>query len=124
MMMGGGMGRMIEMMMSPAHVEGRIAFLRTELGITDAQQPQWTAFADAMRRSARSMTDAMDKMMGGGSPASTSAPDRLQRRIAAMSAHLDAARAMLPPLQVLYAVLTDGQRKVADELLVPPIGHM
>lgn len=124
MMMGSGMGRMMEMMMSPAHVEGRIAFLRTELGITDAQQPQWTAFADAMRRNASSMMDAMGKMMGGGSPTSASAPDRLERRIAAMSAHVDAARAMLPPLQALYAVLTEAQRKTADELLVPPMGRM
>ena len=27
------------------HVEGRIAFLKVELKITDAQMPQWNAFA-------------------------------------------------------------------------------
>src|SRR5262245_57197569 len=27
-----------------AHLEGRIAFLRAELGVTEAQMPQWEAF--------------------------------------------------------------------------------
>ncbi|PWC70184.1 hypothetical protein TSH20_07215, partial [Azospirillum sp. TSH20] len=38
----GGMGLPFE------HVEGRIAFLKAELGITDAQAPQWNAFADTL----------------------------------------------------------------------------
>jgi hypothetical protein len=29
------------------HVEGRIAFLKTELKITEAQSPQWNQFAEA-----------------------------------------------------------------------------
>ena len=41
------------------HVEGRIAFLKTELKITDAQQPLWNAVADAMRANAKEMTDMM-----------------------------------------------------------------
>src|SRR5690242_8752465 len=28
------------------HLEGRLAFLKTELKITDVQAPQWNAFAD------------------------------------------------------------------------------
>jgi hypothetical protein len=35
-------------------VEGRIAFLRAELKITDAQTNAWNAFADALRAKARS----------------------------------------------------------------------
>jgi phage shock protein A len=122
MMMGSGMGRMMDMMMSPAHLEGRIAFLRTELGITDAQQTQWAAFADSMRRNASSMMNGATSMMAGAE--SRSAPDRLERRIVDMSAHVDAARAMLPPLQALYAALAEAQRKVADEILIPPMGGM
>ena len=46
-----GMGPM--MMGGPAkHLEGRIAFLRTELGITDAQMPLFNAFAEALRAAA------------------------------------------------------------------------
>ncbi|MCC7482149.1 MAG: Spy/CpxP family protein refolding chaperone [Hyphomicrobiales bacterium] len=35
------------------HVEGRIAFLRAELQITDAQAKLWEAFADALRDNAK-----------------------------------------------------------------------
>ena len=47
---------MMQMMGSMAdHVEGRIAFLKTELKITDAQQPLWNAVGDAMRANAKDM---------------------------------------------------------------------
>ena len=36
------------------HIEGRIAFLKAELAITDAQLPQWNAFADTLRARAKS----------------------------------------------------------------------
>jgi len=44
MMMGqGGMPMMAK------HIDGRLAFLKTELKITDAQLPLWNVFAQAMR---------------------------------------------------------------------------
>src|SRR6516225_10782796 len=39
------------------HVEGRLAFLKTELKITDAQLPLWNSVADAMRANAKSIGD-------------------------------------------------------------------
>src|SRR3954451_23349317 len=55
-----------EMRMMPTeHVEGRIAFLKTELKITDAQLPQWNAFADALRNGAGQMRGAMQGMHTG-----------------------------------------------------------
>src|SRR6516165_4798962 len=63
MMMGrDGMGMMGAM---ARHVEGRLAFLKTELKITDAQLPLWNALADAMRANAKSMGDMAGGMMGG-----------------------------------------------------------
>ena len=48
------MGMMQMMMGSMAdHVEGRIAFLKTELKITDAQQPLWNAAAMRCGRAQR-----------------------------------------------------------------------
>jgi hypothetical protein len=57
MMMPMMMGRMMEGGAMPTmgmaeHVEGRLAFIKAELKITDAQQPQWNAFADAVRERA------------------------------------------------------------------------
>ena len=62
--MGGGMGRMGMMSAQAGHVEGRIAFLKTELKITDAQLPLWNAVADAMRGDAKSMEAASSGIMG------------------------------------------------------------
>lgn len=124
MMAGAGMAQMQDRMgmMAPKHIEGRIAFLRTEIGITEAQMPQWAAVAEALRQNAKAMMSTHARMMAGGEP--TSAPQRLERHITAMTAHLDAARASLPAVQALYAVLTEAQRKVADTMLVPPMGQM
>ena len=63
------------------HVEGRIAFLKAELNITEAQMTQWDAFADAIRSNATRMSGMPAIMMQGGmmgqDGTSMSAPDRL-----------------------------------------------
>ena len=85
MPMMGGPGRMgmMGMMGMADHVEGRIAFLKAELNIAEAQMTQWDAFADALRENARRMSGMPAMMMQGGMKsqdgASVSAPDRLDR---------------------------------------------
>ena len=65
MMMGeGGMGGMPMMAMMAGHVEGRLAFLKTELKITDAQLPLWNAVGDAIRANAKGMGAMAEGMMG------------------------------------------------------------
>src|SRR5215475_10651648 len=71
-----GMGRMSIM---AGHVEGRLAFLKTELKITDAQLPLWNAVADATRTNAKSMSEMMSGGMMGGSQTAT-LPDKLSMR--------------------------------------------
>ena len=113
MMQGGSQGCMEPMTGMAQHVEGRIAFLRTELKITDDQSPQWNAFAEALRGNARRMTE-MHGMMGQG--ASPSAPERLARMEKVMAGMLEVARSTKAALTPLYAVLSDEQRKMADTL--------
>ena len=60
MMMGPGSG-----MSTIDHIEGRIAFLRAELKITDAQMSAWNAFADALRANARKLGEVPAAMMSG-----------------------------------------------------------
>jgi len=96
MMRGGGpMGMMMGM---ADHTEGRIAFLRRELKITDAQMPQWNAFAEALRANARRMSGMHETMMQGGmmnhGNAPMSAPDRLDRMERAMTAMLEGLKEM------------------------------
>ena len=62
-MMGPGGGMMMRMMQG--HVEGRLAFLKTELKITDAQLPLWNAVAEAIRANAKSSMGMMEEMAGG-----------------------------------------------------------
>ena len=135
-MMGGDMGRMMSMMsmmgmaqgsdgmgMMPFdHIEGRIAFYKAELGITDAQLPQWNAFADALRNSAKGMQTAMATAMQGGMPAT--APARADAMVQMMSARLDAMKATAAASKALYAALTDAQKKTADELMAEHIMGM
>ncbi|MBL8710365.1 MAG: Spy/CpxP family protein refolding chaperone [Rhodospirillaceae bacterium] len=64
-MMGGGMMQG-GMMQGFRHIEGQLAFLKTELRITDAQSPQWNAYAEARRANAARMHDLMSSMMQDG----------------------------------------------------------
>ena len=126
-MMGGpGHMGMMGMMGMADHVEGRIAFIKAELNITEAQMPQWNAFADALRKNARRMGGMPAMMMQGGmmgqDGASVSAPDQLDRMEKMMMAMLETIKATRAALAPLYAVLTDEQKKVADQLIHGPMG--
>ena len=115
--MGGAMG-----MMRFDHIEGRIAFLRAELGITDAQQPQWNAFAEALRTQASTMRTMHAQMMQGGMPINWL--DRLTRHERMLSARLDAMKAIEGPARALYGVLSPEQQSKADNLMSRPMGGM
>jgi hypothetical protein len=114
MMHGGPMAGMRQMM-APERIEGRIAFLRTELKITGAQEPVWNAFAEALRANAR--THAMP--MGGQGAASRTLLQRIEHQEQALSGQLDALRQLKTALQPLYAALDDAQKQAAEQLLLP-----
>ncbi|MBB4372697.1 hypothetical protein GGD63_005507 [Bradyrhizobium sp. cir1] len=103
------------------HVEGRVAFLRAELKITDAQVPAWNAFADALRANAKALGELRGSMAGSGSETLV---DRLTWQEKWLSARLETTRAMRSALTSLVGVLSDEQKKTADELLAPQMGMM
>ena len=98
------------------HIEGRLAFLKTELKITDAQMPQWNRFAEALRGASASMRGMRQGMMQGG--AETTAPARLETYVSALSSRVDALRTVKTALDPLYAALSDEQKKQADEMML------
>ena len=105
------------------HIEGRLAFLKAELKITEAQLPQWNAFAAAARASATQMNDMMKgsaMMMPGGSQSTL--PQRLDLIEKHMSAHLDMLRKLKSALLPLYTSLSDEQKRSADALFQGPMG--
>jgi hypothetical protein len=121
-MMARGAGPMMRDMQSLRHIEGQVAFYRTELKITDAQLPQWNAFAEALRSGAQRMQAAIMHAMQSGT--SAPAPEQLERRIAVVSAQLETLRAIQAAATPLYAVLSDEQKKVADELMAEHMQRM
>jgi len=121
---------MMQMMMGQngmaGHVEGRIAFLKTELKITDAQQPLWSAVADAVRATAKDMGGMPNcmSMMQSMMQSSGTLQERLAAREKAMTTHLEALRKLKSAVEPLYAALSDDQKKTADQLMIGPMGIM
>lgn len=95
--------------------EGRIAFLKTELGITDAQKSVWEPYAAAIKRNLQGM-QGMWQTMKAVSEAKTPV-DRLNAHIAAMDSRVAMLKDVKPALEKLYAALSEDQRKKADEIL-------
>lgn len=120
-MMGPGMGGMVTI----DRVEGRIAFLRAELKITDAQAGAWNGFADALRANAKKLAEVRASMMV--KPADTQAKaatmaDRLDQQEQWLLARLDGVRTMKSAFAKLNETLSDDQKKTADDLLAPHMG--
>jgi protein CpxP len=111
-------------------VEARLAYARTALKITDAQQPQWDSFANVLRNHARAMDQRSQqrraqweasRAQGAESsqpqPRSVTAIERLERsqqRTAERSARLTEVIAAAKPL---YAALSPEQKQIADGML-------
>jgi len=98
-----------------AYIDGRLAFQKTELHITDAQEDAWNAYADAARQVAESMQSMHEAMMSEDRP--DTLPERLARREQHMSARLEAMRTLSRAIGPLYDALDDEQKRVADDIL-------
>jgi hypothetical protein len=109
----GATGAAMGQMMSPEHIEGRIAFLRTELKVTDAQLPHWEAVAEALRTGARASGDMMQQ------DASQTLTSALERRERMLAARLDAVRSLRSAVEPFYAALDAAQKATADKLMGP-----
>jgi periplasmic protein CpxP/Spy len=115
----GEMHRHAHAWMTPSQlVDGRIAFLQTELKITPAQQSQWQQFADAMRQNAQSLDQAITAARQHRGTAEN-AVDRMTMRAEFAKVRADSDTRLLTALKPLYASLSPEQQQVANTL----IGH-
>jgi len=139
----GGMMRMMQMMgmMSPPsvsggaqmgdmrtqamteHVEGRMAFLRVELKITNAQMGEWNKFADAMRANAKKLAAVRSQAPQPGAPQPTLV-ERMAQEQRGLAARSEGAQGIKLALEPLYGTLSDEQKTLADQLLPPHLGLM
>lgn len=120
-MMGGPRGMMMPMFgMGPVvHVEGRIAFLKAELAITEAQEPAWSRFADGLRGSAKAANKKRGSMIQQGDADEVSPVDRLTAMEQHLQARLEAVRAVREGLADLYPQLSDEQKQAFRDLMHP-----
>lgn len=109
-MMGHGMTNDMGPMM-----EGRLAYMKAELGITAEQTAVWNDYAKMVKARMSGMQQrraAMKKVMHSGS-----ALERLDARTKAMENMVEDLKAERPALETLYNALSDDQKKKADSLL-------
>lgn len=102
-------------------VEARLAYVRTALKITDAQQSQWDAYAIVVRRNAQDMEQRL-KSMRSGEPGHanrerTNAIERLERMQSRLADAVTRINQLLAVEKPLYAVLSPEQQQVADAVL-------
>jgi len=119
------MGMMGPSMAAIERIEGRIAFLRAELNITEAQASAWNAFADAMRTNAKKLAEVRASMMARPDAGQQQAPtmaERLDLQERWLLAQLEGTRALKSAVTNLYATLSEDQKKTANELLAPQMG--
>jgi hypothetical protein len=100
---------------SPSFAEGRIAFLKAELAITDAQKGVWNAYADVVKRNFENMKATRKIMMGA--MGDKTPVERLDARIEAMEGRVKMLKEIKPALNSLYSALSDDQRKKANEVM-------
>lgn len=141
MMQGGSMMSRAGMMDCPMHgmmgqqsprIEGRLAFLKAELGIKNNQEKAWNDYAEAFRRSHEGMMGRMGMMRGkmgnqdmqAGAGSSKTAIEALEIRIEMMEGMLQSLKALEEPTAKLYDALDDTQKATADELLGMGCGMM
>ena len=97
-----------------AAVEERIHALQKQLGITEAQMPLWSAFAQAMRDNAAA-TDALFTQRAGA-VATMNAPDNMHSYAEIARAYADNTERLATAFDSLYASLSDTQKQAADTL--------
>lgn len=106
-------------------MDGRLAFLKAELKITDAQKAAWDDMALAVRAMAESHNDQMKAMMEQMHDRDyfkMPLPDRLQFQETHMEGMLEQLKAVRESVDKLYATLDDNQKKQADEIMLPMMG--
>lgn len=98
-------------------LDGRLAFIRAELHITEAQDAAWKSFAEGLRSGRDHLLMARHEL----SQPYASSGDRLMQYERHLAERLEALRAARTSFGQLYASLDDAQKRTADELIAPLI---
>ncbi|MGA9599636.1 MAG: Spy/CpxP family protein refolding chaperone [Methylocystis sp.] len=126
-MMGSGMGAMMRKMTCgfAEHLDGRLAYLKAELKLTDAQQAAWTSFTDAYRAAAQTALQkcaALDAAASGDHAKHHGVLGHLTMMERHMTDHLEVVRALKAAIEPLFATLTEEQKKAAEQAMSGAMG--
>ena len=99
-------------------IEGRIAFLKAELEITDKQMADWNVLADALRSSRQHLVEARKYLVPDDK---ANSPDRMERYERHLTERLEAVKSARTSFARLYPTLSESQKQTADTILVPLI---
>lgn len=102
-------------------IEGRLAFIKAELKITEAQTPAWNELANAIRTAAKHHNERMKAVLSGEEKAKTLL-ERLDVQEQFMSTRLEEIKQIKGALKNLYAGLTEEQKKEGDYIVLPMVG--
>ncbi|WP_036285778.1 Spy/CpxP family protein refolding chaperone [Methylocystis sp. ATCC 49242] len=116
---GGGMGGMMKNMMCgfTEHLEGRLAYLKAELKLTDEQASSWNTFAEGWRAAAQKASAkcaATDERMDHSKPPVLHKLSMMENH---MVDHLDIVRAQKAAIEPFFTTLSDEQKKIASETM-------
>ncbi|MCH8858460.1 MAG: Spy/CpxP family protein refolding chaperone, partial [Proteobacteria bacterium] len=101
-----------------ARLEGRLAFVKARLQITEMQTPLWSAYAATMRARQETAPGADIRFGHRGSRAERpTLPQRLDLRQRMLDAQAERLAAMEQTLLPLYAALSDEQKEIAERIL-------
>ena len=100
------------------HIDGQLAYIRAELKITTAQDPQWNVFANSFRadkeRQAQTCKNAQDQSR---QLMSANLPDAMKIKSDRLAQQLESLRRLEASIQTLYDILSKDQKKIADDIL-------
>jgi hypothetical protein len=110
------------------YIDGRLAFLKTELKITSEQEQLWGAYESVVRDNAKALQERCDakkaewkekkeNRKSGETTQRAPLPERLDSREQSLQTRLEALRARNNALKPLYEALNDEQKQTADELI-------
>jgi Clp amino terminal domain, pathogenicity island component/LTXXQ motif family protein len=100
------------------YVKGRLAFLKAELEISDAQGRLWEVFAEALR----DFLKARSKPSMGSPAAASGLPERLAIRERELASDLESLRQWKAIIETFYAGLSEQQSRRADQMLAQLFG--
>jgi periplasmic protein CpxP/Spy len=116
-------------------IEARLAYVKTALKITPAQEPQWNAYANFLRKSAQDMEKRVDARRASAPAAGPQGPqgprgprpnamERLERQQQFMADASKRLNDLIAVQRPLYESLSAEQRQTADVVLNQRVGPM